>query len=119
MGTRGIEKTFSSRIVARGKYPGIKADEALNIVGAENIGKSKAIRALGDPWYTDQLPRIGNKDAQIQMAGKLVLEIGDGTHVDRISTPADLKNFPYQHKLTDIGASSVAMPRIIRQLQFS
>jgi len=89
---RAESGNFFKRLVKRAYNPGSKADEAVNIVGDEGIGKSTALRKIAEPFFSDQLPRLNNKDSLIQIAGIWLLEIGDGTHVARTHAD-DLKNF--------------------------
>lgn len=89
---RAESANLFKRLAKRAREPGCKADEAINIVGGEGIGKSTAVKKLADPWFSDQLPRLNNKDSLIQIAGLWLLEIGDGTHIARTHAD-DLKNF--------------------------
>ncbi|MDR3741596.1 MAG: VapE family protein, partial [Terracidiphilus sp.] len=49
--------------VARIFAPGCKADCCLIFEGEQGIKKSTALRALAQPWFTDEIADLGSKDA--------------------------------------------------------
>ena len=63
--------------VARAFEPGCKADCCLILEGTQGIKKSTALRTLADPWFTDELPDLGSKDAAIQTHGVWLIEIAE------------------------------------------
>ena len=63
--------------VARILQPGCKADVALLLIGPEGARKSTVCRILGEPWFSDDIPDLGNKDAQMHMTGHWILELGE------------------------------------------
>jgi predicted P-loop ATPase len=65
--------------VARIMQPGCKADVALLLIGGEGVYKSTVCRILGEPWFSDNIPDLGNKlvDAQMHMRGHWILELGE------------------------------------------
>jgi predicted P-loop ATPase len=63
--------------VARVYRPGCKADCVLILEGAQGIGKSRALRALAEPWFTDEIADFGSKDAAMQLLGVWVIEIAE------------------------------------------
>jgi predicted P-loop ATPase len=63
--------------VARILSPGVKADTCLILEGPQGIKKSTALRVLGEPWFTDQIPELGSKDAAIQIHGVWIVEIAE------------------------------------------
>jgi predicted P-loop ATPase len=63
--------------VARIMQPGCKADVALLLIGPEGKRKSTVCRILGEPWFSDNIPDLGEKDAQMHMAGHWILEMGE------------------------------------------
>jgi predicted P-loop ATPase len=57
--------------------PGIKVDHVLILEGEQGTYKSTALRALFDPWFSDDPAEIGTKDASIQLSGIWCLEYAD------------------------------------------
>ena len=76
------ENTYTSSIgtcmlvgaVARIHNPGCKVDNVPIIEGPQGIGKSAALRALFDPWFTDEIADLGSKDAAMQTCGTWLIE---------------------------------------------
>lgn len=63
--------------VARVFEPGCKADCCLILEGEQGIRKSTALRALAQPWFTDEIADLGSKDAALQTRGVWVIEIAE------------------------------------------
>lgn len=63
--------------VARVMRPGSKVDTAIVFEGEQGVGKSTTLRALGEPWFSDDMAEMGTKDAAIQLAGVWILELGE------------------------------------------
>lgn len=63
--------------VARIMQPGCKADCALVLEGGEGVRKSTAVKVLAAPWFADELPAMGTKDAAIACAGVWIVEIAE------------------------------------------
>jgi predicted P-loop ATPase/DNA primase len=63
--------------VARVFEPGCKADCCLILEGEQGIRKSTALRALAEPWFTDEIADLGSKDAALQTRGVWVIEIAE------------------------------------------
>ncbi len=63
--------------VARIYKPGCKADCVLILQGPQGIGKSRALRALGGLWFTDELADLGSKDAALQLQGAWIIELAE------------------------------------------
>ena len=61
--------------VARIYEPGAKVDTCIILEGPQGSLKSSALRALGEPWFTDELADLGSKDAAMQMRGKWIIEL--------------------------------------------
>ena len=62
--------------IARVMRPGCQADYMLVFEGKEGIRKSSALRALGDPWFTDDVSDIGNgHEAAINIQGYWIIEL--------------------------------------------
>ena len=92
--TASIGRCFLIGAVARIMEPGCKVDNALILEGPQGILKSTAIRILagGEQWYTDDIPPIGTKDAQISLCGKWIFEISELDAMLR-ADPAAIKSF--------------------------
>jgi predicted P-loop ATPase len=60
--------------VARIQNPGCKVDTVPIIEGPQGIGKSSALSALFDPWFTDEIADLGSKDAAMQTRGVWLVE---------------------------------------------
>jgi predicted P-loop ATPase len=55
--------------VARIFKPGCKNDTCLVLEGPQGLLKSTALRALAEPWFTDEISDLGTKDAAMQVRG--------------------------------------------------
>lgn len=72
-----IGPKFLIGAVARTFRPGCKNDTCLILEGAQGTLKSTALRALADPWFTDDMPELGTKDAALQTRGVLLTELSE------------------------------------------
>jgi predicted P-loop ATPase len=72
---RAIGAKWLVSAVARVKKPGCKADHVLILESAQGGGKSTAISILGEPFYTDDMPELGTKDASQATAGMWIIEL--------------------------------------------
>ncbi len=64
--------------VARVFNVGCKADYALILEGPQGIRKSTAINTLADPWFSDDMPEIGEgKESAISIAGVWIMELAE------------------------------------------
>ena len=63
--------------VARILDPACKNDCCPIFEGLQGTFKSSALRALFDPWFSDDLSVIGSKDSQMQLKGVWCLEISE------------------------------------------
>jgi predicted P-loop ATPase len=63
--------------VARIYEPGCKVDTVPILEGAQGARKSTAVKALFDPWFTDELADLGSKDACLQTQGVWGVEVSE------------------------------------------
>jgi predicted P-loop ATPase len=77
--TRAIGPRFLISAVARIYHPGCKVDHMLVLEGPQGKQKSEALRALvvNDTWFTDHLSHVSSKDAMLEIAGVLLVEIAE------------------------------------------
>lgn len=92
--TRAIGRKWLISAVARGMDPGCQADHMLILEGKQGIGKSKALRALGGPFYTEYSRALtgsgtNHKDMVAVISGKLIVEMSELATVRR----ADIESF--------------------------
>lgn len=72
---RAIARNFVIGMVRRVLEPGCQHDHLLVLIGEQGIRKSSGLALLvGREWFTDHLPDLHNKDALIQLHGKLLIE---------------------------------------------
>ena len=84
--TTNVGRTFMIGAVARVSEPGVKHDHIPIIEGVQGLGKSKALRLLFDPWFTDEIADLGSKDAAMQMAGVWGIELSELDAYSRAET---------------------------------
>ena len=75
--TSAVGRAWMISAVARIMEPGAKADSMLILEGRQGIGKSRAIKTLADPWFSDELADIGSKDASLQLSGNWIFELSE------------------------------------------
>ena len=59
--TRAVSAKWMIGAVARVSEPGCKNDCAIILEGAQGLGKSTALKALSQPWFTDEIADLGTK----------------------------------------------------------
>jgi predicted P-loop ATPase len=74
---RAVGAKFLIGGVARVYRPGCKNDTCLILEGPQGSLKSTALRSLADPWFTDDMPELGTKDAALQTRGVWLIEIAE------------------------------------------
>jgi predicted P-loop ATPase len=76
--------------VARIYRPGCKVDHVLVLEGPQGKQKSEALRtlAINDPWFTDRLSHVASKDAALEIAGVLIVEIAEMDALTRATSSA-------------------------------
>jgi predicted P-loop ATPase len=63
--------------VARIMRPGCKHDHMPILEARQGAGKSKAIKMLFEPWFTDDLAEFGSKDASMQVRSAWGIEVAE------------------------------------------
>lgn len=76
-GTQAIGACWLISAVARVFDPGCKVDHVLILEGSQGMRKSEAFKALAQPWFSDELADLGDKDAAMQTRGVWVIEIAE------------------------------------------
>ena len=77
--SRAIGRMLMVSAVARIFDPGCKVDTLTVLEGKQGLLKSTAIKALFEPWFTDEIADLGSKDAAMQCAGVWCIEIAERT----------------------------------------
>jgi putative DNA primase/helicase len=74
-----LNRAYGARflISARVRSPGCKVDTVPIFEGRQGLPKSTALRTLAGPWFTDQMPDLHNKDAQMQLVGVWIVEFAE------------------------------------------
>jgi predicted P-loop ATPase len=102
--------------VARIRNPGCKVDNVPIFEGAQGAKKSTAVRALFDPWFSDELADLGSKDAAMQARGVWGIEVSELDAMSRgevskiksfISRTTDRFRPPYGHRVIESPRSCV------------
>lgn len=79
-------------MIARIFEPGVKYDHVLILEGDQGAGKSSAARILSDPWFSDALLNVTDKDSVMNMQGVWVNELGELSAMSRSEVNA-IKEF--------------------------
>lgn len=85
-----LHRAFSARwmigLVARVMDPGCQLDTAMILESRQGLKKSTALRTLAEPWFTDHVPELGNKDAMAQLQGVWIVELAELTSFSKAET---------------------------------
>lgn len=82
---RAVGSRWLISAVARVMRPGCKADCCLILESAhQGAFKSTAIKVLGDPWTTDDMPELGGKEPAINTAGVWLVELAELDSMRRV-----------------------------------
>jgi predicted P-loop ATPase len=75
--SKAVGRAIMVGAVARIYNPGCKVDNVPIFEGEQGAKKSTFVKVMFDPWFTEQLPDIRNKDALIQLLGVWGVELGE------------------------------------------
>jgi putative DNA primase/helicase len=75
--TRNIGRWWIISAVARIFMPGCQAQHMMILEGSQGLGKSRALRALFHPWFSEDLPDTTSKDALQQLSGIWGMEVAE------------------------------------------
>jgi predicted P-loop ATPase len=112
---RAIGPRYLISAVARIFQPGCKVDYVLVLEGPQGKQKSEALRtlAINDPWFTDRLSHVANKDAALEIAGVLIVEIAEMDALTKATSSA-IKSFLTRRRdrfRPPFGKHPIALPR--------
>lgn len=82
---RAVGRRWLVAAVARAIRPGCKADAMLIIEGAQDLGKSTALKALVpvETWFFDSISDLGTKDSAQELQGKWIIEMAELSSLKR------------------------------------
>lgn len=95
---RAASANFFIGMIARIERPGCQLDHVVVFEGSQGIGKSRALRILGGPFYMLAAESVTSKDFYQALPGKWIIEIGEMDSFSRaerervkaaITTPTD------------------------------
>lgn len=75
--TRLVGRFFLINLVRRIYEPGCVMRSVPVLEGSQNIGKSRALRTLAHPWFSDTQFKVGDKDAFMAIRGCWLYEISE------------------------------------------
>jgi predicted P-loop ATPase len=99
--------------VARVFKPGCIAKYMLVLEGAQDLGKSSALRILGGDWFTDGIAQIGTKDSQLTAGNFWIIEFSelDSTRRAHMSTIKAFISRQFDEFRRPYGENIVRVPR--------
>lgn len=74
---RRASANFWIGMVARIYSQGCQLDNMIVLEGAQGIGKTKAMRTIGGPWYVEAHESVMSKDFFMLLQGRMLIEIGE------------------------------------------
>ncbi len=80
-------------LVARAVRPGCQVDTVLVLVGAQGVGKSRALRALGGDWFADPHMDFSNKDSWCEVHRHWLLEFAELNAIRKAADLEEVKAF--------------------------
>ena len=104
-----IGANFIKAIVKRVMYPGSKYDEVLVLVGGQGVGKSTALRVLGEPWFVETSVSLDSKDFYMVINKNIIVDFSEGEVLNKssaakmkaeISKNEDQVRVPYERAMS-------------------
>jgi putative DNA primase/helicase len=86
--TRNVGRWWLISAVARVKKPGCHVDGVLVLRGPQGIGKSTGLRALAEPWFSEDVSLSNIERSRRQLDGLWIAEIDDIDAIVRIDDEA-------------------------------
>ena len=108
--TRAIAAKWMISAAARVFEPGSKADHMLTLEGPQGLGKTRLLMTLGGEFYTDDIPDLMSKDAQLSMGGVWIVEFSELDSLNRaeasriksfLSRATDRYRSPYGRRMEE------------------
>lgn len=108
--TRSAGENFWISMVARVMRPGCKVDTMLVLEGLQGAGKSMALAIIGGQWFAEANQSPTDKDFYLNLAGKMIIEIGEMDAFSRsevtkvkqvITCQTDRYRAPYERRAAD------------------
>lgn len=70
-------RNFWIGLAARILEPGSQVDTMVVLEGLQGRFKTRSLRAIGGPWYTDAKESVTTKDFYVTLQGKIIVEISE------------------------------------------
>lgn len=108
--TRAAGQNFWISMVARVLRPGCKVDTMIVLEGVQGAGKSRALSIIGGQWFAEANQSPTDKDFYLNLAGKMLIEIGEMDAFNRsevtkvkqvITCQTDRYRAPYERRAAD------------------
>ena len=112
---RAVGPRFLISGAARIYRPGCQVDHMLVLEGPQGKLKSTALRTLAvhDDWFTDRLSHVASKDAALEIAGVLLVEIAEMDALTREKSPTAKSFLTRRHDRfrPPYGKHTISLPR--------
>jgi predicted P-loop ATPase len=108
--SRAVGVSFWLSLVARVTRPGCKVDTMVVLEGLQGSGKSRALSIIGGRWFAEATQAPTDKDFYLNLAGKMLVEIGEMDAFNRaevtkvkqvITCQVDRYRAPYERRAAD------------------
>lgn len=75
--SNAVSHNFWVSMIARIYQPGCQVDNMVVLEGAQGIGKTRSLRAIGGDWYTEANESVESKDFFMVLSGNILVEIAE------------------------------------------